>query len=50
MVSCPGFLPRIKYGVTFFRRNDGDGAITLLPSRLLTRRKPYPIILALRRC
>ena len=32
-ISVTGFPPRIKYGVTFFRGNDGDGAIASTVSR-----------------
>ena len=35
-LTASGFRPRIKYGVTFFRRNDGDVlTILALPHELV---------------
>ena len=45
----PGFLPRIKYGVTFFRRNDGRLHSIVICSRTEGRR-PSPTAIVLERC
>ena len=40
MRGIPGCRPRIKYGVTFFRRNDGK----LKPPKLERSRQPHPAL------